>query len=171
MSIATKSGDDGSTGLGDGSRVDKADTRIELLGTLDELNAAAGLCLADGLPEQIAQRLQAIQSDLLLLGAQASGAPGKPLPETALARLDAWLTECERELPPLRSFILPGGRPPAARLHWLRCLVRRTERCLIAVPVDGHGRAYLNRLSDLLFQWARWCNGRGADDIPWHGPA
>ncbi|HEY7224947.1 MAG TPA: cob(I)yrinic acid a,c-diamide adenosyltransferase [Micromonosporaceae bacterium] len=176
--IYTRTGDAGSTALGDGSRVSKTDPRIEAYADTDETNAAIGAVLAlSDLPEPVARVLTAVQNDLFDVGADLSapvtaddGERPSRLRITAsyVSRLEAWCDEFNADLPALDSFILPGGTPPAALLHVARTVCRRAERR--AWTLVEHDRehtnplavTYLNRLSDLLFILARVAN-RGAD--------
>lgn len=179
MKIYTRTGDDGTTGLLGGSRVRKSDARIDCYGTVDELNAAVGLA-AVAAPSHLAAMLREIQNDLFLLGshlaAPAGGAPQSvslpALDPAIVARLEAQIDVAEKELPPLRQFILPGGSEAAARLHLARTVCRRAERRAVEVsgnqPVPRVILHYLNRLSDWLFVQARSCNRiAGIQDVPW----
>jgi len=166
--IYTRLGDAGETHLGDMSRVAKTHPRVEAYGTVDELNATLGIALADGgLPELFAGWLRRVQNDLLDLGADLSvpesGDPnGRRLRVTA-AYVD-WLEQaCDQvngKLAPLRTFVIPGGSPAAARLHICRTVCRRAERRALAVSDEANPQAvrYLNRLSDLLFILSRAAN-------------
>ncbi|MBM4225072.1 MAG: cob(I)yrinic acid a,c-diamide adenosyltransferase [Gammaproteobacteria bacterium] len=158
--IYTRTGDDGSTGLGDGSRVRKADARVEAYGTVDEANSAVGMILAvPGVPAAIAECLIAVQHDLFDLGGELC-IPGMTLiqPEQ-IERLEAQLDGFNDSLPPLKEFILPGGGPAAAACHLARTIVRRAERRVWALSTEAalsrDAARYLNRLSDLLFVIAR----------------
>ncbi|HXD53204.1 MAG TPA: cob(I)yrinic acid a,c-diamide adenosyltransferase [Solirubrobacteraceae bacterium] len=169
--IYTKLGDGGDTHLGDMSRVSKLHPRVEAYGTVDELNAQIGLALlAEGMPARFAEWLARVQNDLLDVGADLSVPPPEGASEQeARERLrvtgeyTAWLEaacdEVNERLPPLRSFVIPGGTPAAAHLHVCRTVCRRAERRTIAVE-DGNPEAvrYLNRLSDLLFILSRAAN-------------
>ncbi|AHG62605.1 cob(I)yrinic acid a,c-diamide adenosyltransferase [Advenella mimigardefordensis] len=172
-SIITKTGDDGTTGLGDGSRIAKHSIRIQAIGDVDELNSQLGLLLADAsVPLAITQLLQHVQHRLFDLGAELS-VPGY------VAITDAHVTTLEQAanlhqagLQPLREFILPGGCPAAAQTHVCRSVCRRAERSVVALngtePVSDAARHYLNRLSDCLFVIARALNqGAGQSDIFW----
>jgi cob(I)alamin adenosyltransferase len=162
--IYTRTGDDGSTALGDGTRVRKTAARIEAYGTVDELNAVLGVC-CDLAAAALRERLRRVQNDLFDLGADLcvpGGAPPAPparVGPARTARLEAWIDADNAALPPLTSFVLPGGNPLAAQLHLARTVCRRAERRTEALaerePLDRHGLVYLNRLSDLLFVWAR----------------
>ena len=179
MKIYTRTGDGGDTGLLGGERVRKADPRVEALGAIDELNAAIGRALGELGSERAAVRLALVQHDLFALGSHmattsrlsASGQARLPaLPSSRPAEMEGWIDEEEGGLPPLRAFILPGGSPGARELHLSRTVCRRAERRVVAVGGRAAGFAilYLNRLSDLLFVWAR-CENRlaGVDDVLW----
>ena len=167
--IYTKSGDDGTTGTGRGSRVPKDDPRIEACGAVDELNSALGVVLAFGVDPELASALVAIQNTLFDLGADLSFAGNKKQESTAarlqsqhVKMLEAWIDQWESRLPPLTQFILPGGSRSASLLHLARALCRRAER--LVVPLHRASDTgpvllpYLNRLSDLLFVMARYQN-------------
>jgi len=183
--IYTKLGDGGETHLGDMSRVSKLHPRVEAYGTVDELNATIGLALlAPGLPAQFAQWLRRVQNDLLDVGADLSVPP--PAEDSGAAPVERerlrvgpeyteWLEracdEVNAQLEPLRSFVIPGGKPAAAHLHVCRTVCRRAERRAIAVGEEGSPEVvrYLNRLSDLLFILSRAANvepGAGAESEP-----
>lgn len=158
--ITTRTGDDGSTGLADGSRLPKDHPRIAAIGSVDELNSHLGLLLAEDLPAALRAELTAIQHDLFDLGA-ALAVPGALFDESKLARLDAAIESHIASLPPLREFILPGGCRAAAQCHVARSVTRRAERDFQRLQQDGvppSGLKYLNRLSDLLFIFARLLN-------------
>ncbi|MCW3032931.1 MAG: cob(I)yrinic acid a,c-diamide adenosyltransferase [Solirubrobacterales bacterium] len=172
--IYTKLGDGGETHLGDMSRVSKLHPRVEAYGTVDELNATIGLALlAEGMPPRFAEWLARVQNDLLDVGADLSVPPPEDASaEEARARLrvgpdyTAWLEqacdEVNETLPPLRSFVIPGGTPAGAHLHVCRTVCRRAERRTIAVGEEANPEAvrYLNRLSDLLFILSRAANAQ-----------
>ena len=179
--IYTKLGDGGETHLGDMSRVSKLHPRVEAYGTLDELNAAIGVALLQpGLPETFATWLRRVQNDLLDVGADLSvpdrGADPAAVSGGERERLRVgpayteWLEracdEVNDKLEPLRSFVIPGGTPPAAHLHVCRTVCRRAERRAIAVGDDGNPEVvrYLNRLSDLLFILSRATNTQAGSD-------
>jgi cob(I)alamin adenosyltransferase len=177
--IYTKTGDDGTTALGDMSRVRKTDPRVGAYADCDETNAALGAALALGaLPEPIAAVLRTVQNDLFDLGADLC-TPVRPDPEypplrieaSYVERLEGWCDEFNADLPKLDSFILPGGTPGAALLHQARVLARRAERSAWALyeadPERTNKQAllYLNRLSDLLFILSRRANPDG--DVKW----
>ena len=181
MKIYTKTGDDGDTGLFGGTRVSKADARVEAYGAVDELNSVLGLAAATaGVPE-IVERIPAIQSDLFDMGAELASTAKRAekgslplLAEAAVSRLENAIDASEEQLEPLRTFILPGGTNGAAVLHLARTTCRRAERRVVALDrnesVRGEVLRYLNRLSDLLFSWARLTNQiAGQPDVPWLG--
>ncbi|MCW5661121.1 MAG: cob(I)yrinic acid a,c-diamide adenosyltransferase [Burkholderiaceae bacterium] len=174
--IATRTGDDGTTGLADGSRVPKSHLRIAALGDVDELNSQLGVLLAEPLPDDVRVLLQQIQHQLFNLGGELS-LPGQTLlkPEE-VAALDVALEHYNATLPALAEFILPGGARSAALAHVARTVARRAERALVVLgaadAVNAAPRQYLNRLSDLLFVLARVLNranldGLGGDDVYW----
>ncbi len=168
-SIYTKSGDSGRTQLSDGTRVPKDSPRTELLGELDELNAALGVAAASGLPTELVQPVSRVQNELFNLGAELSF--GRPPEQPSVVplvrdqdvlRLEEAIDRNASRLGPLRNFILPGGSAAGAHLHLARTVCRRTERRLVALsgesPVRETCLCYLNRLSDALFMWARLAN-------------
>jgi len=172
MSIATRQGDDGNTSLFGGRRVPKDDLRVEAYGAVDELNAALGCCRALGLPEDLDRLVVRLQSELFDLGADLATPREEnpkadrvqPFSSAILAAVDRDLEEVEGRLPPLTTFILPGGHPAAAWLHFCRTLCRRAERRVVTLArherLSGTVLRYLNRLSDLLFLLARDVNLR-----------
>lgn len=170
--IYTRTGDDGSTGLADGSRVRKDDLRIEALGAVDELNSAVGVLLADVPDGDLRNILADVQHDLFDLGGELS-IPGHTLmTEGHSARLEAALDTLNATLPTLKEFVLPGGTRGAAAAHLARAICRRAERRVIALSARESQPPtlvqYLNRLSDLLFVIARICNHRhGGGDVLW----
>jgi cob(I)alamin adenosyltransferase len=172
--IYTRGGDRGQTSLGDGSRVAKCDLRVETFGTVDEANATLGLARLH-VPEDVDGVLARVQNELFDLGADLCrpGTGGNRLRVTdgQVARLEAEIDRFNAELDPLSSFVLPGGSAASAHLHLARTVVRRAERLAVALsarePVDPTAIRYLNRLSDLLFVLARWCNDRGRADVLW----
>ena len=185
MKIYTRTGDRGDTGLFGGGRVRKDHARVEAYGAVDELNAVIGAAIAalagDTLAD-IADGLVEVQADLFALGAHLATPTADeggrasdnipPLPTARIAAMEGWIDRAEEELEPLRSFILPGGCEPAARLHIARTVCRRSERRVISLAdsatVDESLVVYLNRLSDLLFTLARLANRRaGAPETPW----
>ncbi len=174
--IATRTGDDGSTGLGDGSRVSKAHLRIQAMGDVDELNSSLGVLLAEPLPDDVRDLLVKVQHELFNLGGELS-IPGHALLKAgAVLQLDEALKAYNAVLPRLKEFILPAGTRSAALSHVSRTVARRAERSVVALTAAESLRAeprhYLNRLSDLLFVLARVLNranldGRGGDDVYW----
>lgn len=178
MKIYTRTGDDGTTGLIGGTRVRKCDARLDVYGTIDELNGLLGLA-ATVAPEEPREGLRRVQRDLFVLGSHlaAPDAPPDnpwlpPLEEQMVARLEMEIDRWTEQLPPLRNFILPGGDECAARLHVARAVCRRAERLAVDFsldrPVPALVLTYLNRLSDWLFVLARLANHlAGIDDVPW----
>ncbi|MBI4740521.1 MAG: cob(I)yrinic acid a,c-diamide adenosyltransferase [Betaproteobacteria bacterium] len=170
--IVTRTGDAGTTGLGDGSRVAKDSLRIEAIGEVDELNSALGLLLAGDLPDAVRDALTGIQHDLFDLGGELC-IPGMNLiGEAHIARLENLVERFNGDLAPLKDFILPGGTRAAAFAHLARTVCRRAERRVVhlanAETVSALARKYLNRLSDLMFVLGRSLNkagGRG--DVLW----
>lgn len=159
--ITTRTGDDGTTGLADGSRLPKDDVRIAAIGSVDELNSQLGLLLSESLPEAVRKELLAIQHDLFDLGGVLA-VPGAAFDEGKLAKLDAAINHFNADLPPLKEFILPGGARAAALCHMARCIARRVEREFTPLARENlapiSGLQYLNRLSDLLFILCRVLN-------------
>ena len=166
--IATRTGDAGTTGLGDGSRVSKSDPRVAAMGDVDELNSAVGMLIALGTPDDelaMGQLLAEVQQDLLDLGGELS-IPGYTLIKNErVAALDAWLSQANAGLPRLQEFIRPGGTMAAAQAHVCRTVCRRAERSVVELAenqaVRNTVRQYLNRLSDLMFVMARVLNRKG----------
>lgn len=170
--IYTRTGDGGTTGLGDGSRVAKDAARIAALGDVDELNALLGVLLCEDLPDEIRALLTGVQHDLFDLGGELSVPGGAFLKDTQPARLETAIDRFNAELEPLKEFILPGGTRAAALTHLARTVCRRAERSVVALAhdetVSTTARQYLNRLSDLLFVLARWLNRHtGQGDVLW----
>ena len=173
--IATRTGDDGTTGLGDGSRTRKDDARIQVIGEIDELNATLGVLLVEPLPDPVRADLLDIQHDLFDLGGELSIPGHRILTQAQVARLDERLAHYNADLPRLAEFILPGGARSAALAHVSRTVCRRAERSLVALAQAGGpdavataARQYVNRLSDLLFVLARVLNrAAGVDDVLW----
>src|SRR5262245_4531464 len=177
--IYTRGGDEGLTSLGDGTRVPKHHPRVAAYGTVDELSSVLGVVLAQGAGEACAAILRAVQNDLFDLGADlcVPGTSGERLRITAsyTARLAGLIDRENERLPPLKSVILPGGKPAAAWLHIARNVCRRAERLVTEVVADPSEQAkvnpevirYLNRLSGLLFVLARVENEGGARDVLW----
>ena len=157
--VYTRSGDDGSTGLGDGSRVAKDAVRVAAYGTVDEANCAIGLVLASSVPETIGTLLTAVQHQLFDLGGELCIPGHSAIFDADIERLEQHLDAHNEPLPPLKDFILPGGGEAAARCHLARTIVRRAERETVTLSrieaVRPEAIRYLNRLSDLLFVLAR----------------
>lgn len=193
MKLYTKRGDGGFTSLFDGSEVRKDDARVTAYGTVDELNAFIGLAAAVAVQRagahstaELAARLTTIQSELFNIGADLAtpetAAHRDRVPQVAdaeIARLEAWIDDATAAVTPLRSFILPGGDLLAAQLHVCRTVCRRAERLVVTLSAQSASAGavnpkvviYLNRLSDLLFAWARWANhAAGVGDVPWINP-
>ena len=182
MKIYTRSGDDGGTALFGGGRVSKAELRVEAYGTVDELNSLLGVArgfVGDGRTEE---RIGLLQHDLFGLGshlATPEPAEGRrrpelpPLPERRIDEMEAWIDEISGRIPELRAFVLPAGAGGAPHLHQARAVCRRAERRVVELntreAVDPTIIRYLNRLSDLLFMFARLENHRsGLGDVEWH---
>jgi cob(I)alamin adenosyltransferase len=174
--IATRTGDDGTTGLGDGQRVPKDHLRIQALGDVDELNSQIGVLLAEPLPDDLRELLVTIQHELFNLGGELSVPGFELLKADAVLQLDNALAQHNATLPRLKEFILPAGTRSAAIAHVCRTVARRAERALVALAgtdkINEAPRQYLNRLSDLLFVLARVLNranldGSGGDDVYW----
>jgi cob(I)alamin adenosyltransferase len=174
--VTTRGGDLGETSLGDGTRVAKDHQRVEAYGTVDEANAVIGLLMlhTTGDPEAAAM-LQRISNDLFDVGADLC-VPGEAgdrlrLTEAVVERLDQEIAAMNASLPPLTSFVLPGGLPGAAYAHLARTIVRRAERLVVSLgrqeAVNPNLIRYLNRLSDHLFVLGRRLNGNGASDVLW----
>lgn len=174
-SIATRTGDDGTTGLGDGSRTSKDDPRVAALGDVDELNSVIGLLRAEAVSEAVDADLSHIQHHLFDLGAELCIPGHTAVSEAQVAHLDARLAHYNANLPGLQEFILPGGTRAAALAHLARTVCRRAERTVITLARDSAVQApvrlYLNRLSDLMFVLARVLNREGdGGDVYWQGP-
>ena len=170
--IATRTGDDGTTGLGDGRRVRKDSARIAAIGDVDELNSNLGVLLCESLPDNVRAALVAIQHDLFDLGGELCIPGHTMITERHLAQLDDWLADYNAALPPLKEFILPGGSRAAALAHVCRTVCRRAERAIVALgeheAINPAPRQYVNRLSDLLFVLARVLNRTdGGTDVLW----
>lgn len=170
--IATRTGDDGTTGLGDGARLGKDEPRIAAMGDVDELNSTLGVLAAEGLPEGIAADISTIQHDLFDMGAELCIPGHIALRDEQVAFLDTRLAHYNAALAPLKEFILPGGTRAAALAHISRTVCRRAERSVIALgrdtTINAPVRQYLNRLSDLLFVLARALNAHaGRSDVYW----
>jgi cob(I)alamin adenosyltransferase len=170
--IATRTGDAGETGLGDGSRRPKDSLRVYALGDIDELNSAIGVVLAEDVPDEMREAFLEVQQDLFDLGGELS-IPGHALLKAArVAALEQSLERWNAELPALKEFILPGGSRAAAAAHLARTVCRRAERSVVALgraeKVTDAARRYVNRLSDLLFVAGRALNRHaGRTDVQW----
>lgn len=180
MKIYTKTGDRGDTSLFGGQRVPKDALRIEAYGTVDELNSALGLARAENTDTHIDGILEVIQNELFELGADL--ATPQSVEKTKVKRmelrdvqaLEKMVDDLQAALKPLRSFILPGGSPVAARIHFARTICRRAERAVVRLSrnedIGDTVMVYLNRLSDLLFVLARYANARaGVSEVKWRG--
>jgi len=174
--IATRTGDDGTTGLSDGSRVPKTHARVAAMGDVDELNSHLGLLLAEPLPETEREMLVTLQHELFNLGGELSMPGFALLKDEAVLHLDQQLERLNADLPRLQEFILPAGTRSSALAHVARTVARRAERSVLLLAateaVHAPPRLYLNRLSDLLFVLARVLNranldGLGGDDVYW----
>ncbi len=182
MKIYTKTGDQGETGLFGGTRVSKASTRVDAYGQVDELNSVLGFVrAADALPASIDATLTRVQSDLFDVGAELCSTPERAakgdlplIDEASITRLEQAIDAAEKPLQPLQTFVLPGGCEASARLHMARTTCRRAERAVVDLASRESVRPlaiqYLNRLSDLLFVFARLANHEaGIADVPWVG--
>ncbi|MBR9989027.1 MAG: cob(I)yrinic acid a,c-diamide adenosyltransferase [Gemmatimonadetes bacterium] len=186
--IYTGTGDEGDTGLFGGGRVPKSDPRVAAYGAVDELNAMIGWALSQVREPMITDRLAMLQPDLFTIGAHLAtvvrpGAPQPklpPLPVARIAEIERWIDDAEADLPALRAFVMPGGSPGGAALHVARTTCRRAERDVVRLARAGGESAdprggveasiivYLNRVSDLLFVWARRENMHaGMDEQQW----
>lgn len=170
--IATRTGDDGSTGLGDNTRVSKNSGRPHAMGDVDELNSHIGLLLCETLPTDVRDVLVDVQHQLFNLGGEISVPGYEMLKDDALLRLDEALAQYNEQLPRLLEFILPAGTRAASQAHVCRTVARRAERSVVALQeaetMRAAPRQYLNRLSDLLFVLARVLNRvDGGDDVYW----
>jgi cob(I)alamin adenosyltransferase len=183
--IYTRAGDAGTTRLATGAPVSKSHLRVEAYGAVDEANACVGLArLHTAADAEFDAMLARIQNEMFDLGADLS-TPARPdeaegavlrIVDGQVARLEAEIDRLNDRLPPLKSFILPGGTPAAAALHLARTVARRAEREAVRLaeagePVGGPAMRYLNRLSDFLFVGARWANGRGEAEVFWESGA
>ena len=179
MKVYTRTGDDGSTGLSDGSRVSKASLRVAAYGDVDELNAVIGVMRSEALPVEAAEVLENVQSLLFEVGAFLADPTGRFSVSEDTVRplwLEHWIDTMEGELPVLRNFVLPAGSRAAALAHQARTVCRRAERHVVGLRDEGTGVGVviplLNRLSDALFVLARFLNRRsGVPDTLWHARA
>lgn len=170
--IYTRTGDDGTTGLGDGTRVRKSSPRVEAMGAVDELNSTIGLLLTYELPQDIQAFLTDVQHELFDLGGELSIPGRSAITEAQIRRLETTLDQLNADLAPLKEFILPGGTRASAVCHLARAICRRAERRTHAVSetesINPAAAKYLNRLSDLLFVMARALNARAnRGDVLW----
>ena len=170
--IATRTGDDGTTGLGDNTRVSKDHLRVHAMGDVDELNSHIGLLLCEEVPAEARDLLVEIQHQLFNLGGELSIPGFELLKAEAVAALDEALAHYNAQLPRLEEFILPAGNRAASQAHVCRTVARRAERAVVALggvdPLRETPRQYLNRLSDLMFVLARVFNRmNGGDDVYW----
>lgn len=181
--VTTRTGDDGTTGLGGGQRIPKDAPRISALGAVDELSSAVGLAIAAGVSPATRQRLRSVQNDLFHLGADLcileddkTRRPGPCIEPRHLQALDEMIDDLTKALPALENFVLPGGTPAAASLHLARAVCRRAERAVVALsrgePIGTQVVQYLNRLSDALFLLAREENRAASEpDVIWDSRA
>ena len=170
--IATRTGDNGTTGLGDNTRVSKDSLRVHAMGDVDELNSSIGVLLCEAMPDEVRKLLVEVQHQLFNLGGELSIPGYELLKPEAVAMLDAALEEHNAALPRLAEFILPAGSRAAALAHVCRTVARRAERAVVALvlaeSLKDAPRQYLNRLSDLLFVLSRVLNRmNGGDDVYW----
>lgn len=173
-SIVTRGGDKGKTSLGDGKRVLKSDFRIEAIGAVDEVNAIIGV-LCERVPSEIKQHLRKIQNDLFDLGADLcipTNQEKLQVQEEQILLLEQWVEQYNKNLKPLTSFILPGGCEASAMCHYVRTVVRRAERTVVRLleneQINEAIVKYLNRLSDIMFIWARFLNDHfKVNDVLW----
>jgi cob(I)alamin adenosyltransferase len=170
--IATRTGDAGTTGLGDGSRTDKDSLRIHAIGDVDELNSHIGVLLCEDMPAALREELISIQHDLFDLGGELCIPGFQMITDSQVTRLDALLEKYNAGLPPLKDFILPAGSRAAAQAHICRTVCRRAERQIVALgkaeKIFDHPRQYVNRLSDLMFVLSRVLNRfAGGSDVLW----
>ena len=170
--IATRTGDDGSTGLGDGTRTAKDSVRVQSLGDVDELNSYVGLLLCEDMPADLREELVSIQHDLFDLGGELCIPGYQMITDEHVARLDTLLEKYNATLPALKEFILPAGSRAASIAHVCRTVCRRAERSIVSLgkaeTIHEHPRQYVNRLSDLMFVLARVLNRfAGGSDVLW----
>ena len=170
--IYTRTGDDGTTGLGDGSRINKDSLRVEAMGDVDELNSVIGLMMTETVPAKLAGLLTQIQHDLFNVGGEICIPNYVILKQSRIEDLEDAIDELNSELTPLKEFILPGGTKAAAYCHLARTVCRRAERKLVELhrneKVTDISLQYLNRLSDLLFVMCRFINkDAGVSDVLW----
>lgn len=187
MKIYTKTGDQGQTSLYGGTRVSKAETRVEAYGTVDELNAFIGMAKCHITDAEVLSQLKKIQFDLFTLGSEsatpieklmlANGSSRLPITisELEIKELESWIDDMEKSVPPLQYFILPGGGLAATHLHVARTVCRRAERCMVALQQTENIRQeliqYLNRLSDYLFVLARYLSHQNGEAEEYWNPS
>ena len=179
MKIYTKTGDGGESSLYGGTRLPKSDLRFEAYGTIDELNAALGIALAQVGAVEYQEELSRVQADLFSLGAELALSPGqelkaRPIGAVETTALERRLDELQAKLPELKNFILPGGGALGGALHLARTVARRAERAVVRlksqIEIRDEILTYLNRLSDYLFVLARYVNAKtGHQEITWQG--
>lgn len=170
--IVTRTGDAGTTGLGDGSRTSKDSLRIDAIGEVDELNSSLGVLLCETLPDEVRQALDDIQHDLFDLGGELCLPGMQVISNEQVERLETLAEQFNADLPMLKEFILPGGTRAAALAHLCRTVCRRAERAVVrlhhAEALNDPARRYVNRLSDLLFILGRFLNRAGGrNDVQW----
>jgi cob(I)alamin adenosyltransferase len=169
--IYTRTGDDGTTGLADGSRVDKDDVRIEVMGAVDELNSCVGAILSHEIPTEMRECLTDVQHALFDIGGEIAIPGSSTVTARYVAALESALDDINATLPPLKEFVLPGGGAAAAAVHVARAVCRRAERILLTLSrrdeVNLHSRMYLNRLSDLFFVLARALARAQGGEVYW----
>jgi cob(I)alamin adenosyltransferase len=170
--IATRTGDKGTTGLGDGSRVDKDSVRVHAMGDVDELNSQIGLLLCEPMPDELREELVMIQHDLFDLGGELCIPGYQMIKDEHVERLDSMLEKYNATLPALTEFILPAGSRAASIAHICRTVCRRAERAIVTLgkteTINEHPRQYVNRLSDLMFVLSRVLNRfAGGSDVLW----
>jgi cob(I)alamin adenosyltransferase len=170
--IATRTGDNGTTGLGDGTRTEKDSARVHALGEVDELNSFVGLLLCEDMPAELREELVSIQHDLFDLGGELCIPGYQLITEVQVERLDRLLEKYNADLPVLKEFILPAGSRAAALAHVCRTVCRRAERAIVTLgkneAINEHPRQYVNRLSDLMFVLSRVLNRfAGGSDVLW----
>jgi cob(I)alamin adenosyltransferase len=170
--IATRTGDKGTTGLGDGSRIDKDSARIASLGDVDELNSFVGLLLCEEMPAELREELISVQHDLFDLGGELCIPGYQMITDVHVLRLDNLLEKYNADLPVLQEFILPAGSRAASIAHVCRTVCRRAERSIVTLgkneAINEHPRQYVNRLSDLMFVLSRVLNRfAGGSDVLW----
>ena len=169
--IYTRTGDDGTTGLADGSRIEKDDVRVEAMGAVDELNSNVGAILAHEIPTDMREVLSDVQHALFDIGGEIAIPGSNTVTAQYVAALESALDNINATLPPLKEFVLPGGGGAAAAVHVARAVCRRAERILLTLsrrdPVNEQSRMYLNRLSDLFFVLARALARANGSEVYW----